>query len=414
MKTRIFLVVLLLIIPVVASAQYVLNGDTATIKLYFEQNGTEFVPSYMDNSTLLDRYVESVRLLERPDLMIFVTSSASVEGSSKRNTEISLQRADNICGYLTEHYDIPASRIISNSVGVDWNDLLHQVSLAQGLSEKEKDDVKNIITGMPEWVYDEDGKVIDSRKKQLMDLNAGATWNWMLANIFHEQRYVKVSVVLPADTSSAPVRNEPETDIVKIVPEPVTPVIGTLPAVVSEPVADAIAQPEHIKSINIKTNAIGWGLLAANIGIEYEKDGKWSVCVPFYYSGWDYFKSTTKFRCMYLQPEFRWYYQSVRGLFSAVHIGTGYYDVCAASGKYRYQDKDGDTPFFNAGVSVGFRHTLGRSGNWMMEYSIGGGYLSTEYDRFYNIDNGRLINTDSFKGFTLDHASISFVYRIPL
>ena len=94
---------------------------------------------------------------------------------------------------------------------------------------------------------------------------------------------------------------------------------------------------------------------------------------------------------MKLQPEFRWYYQSVRGLFSAVHIGTGYYDVCAASGKYRYQDTDGDTPFFNAGVSVGFRHTLGRSGNWMMEYSIGGGYLSTEYDRFYNIDNGRLI-----------------------
>lgn len=403
MKTRIVIVALLLIIPVVASAQYVLNGDTATIKLHFEQDETAFIPSYKDNSIQLDRYVDSLRLLERPDLMIFVTSSASVEGASTRNAEISVQRAASICDYLTEHYNIPANRIISNPIGIDWYDLLCQVSLAQGLSKEEKDDVKNIITGMPEWVYDEEGKAIDSRKKRLMDLNAGTTWNWMLDNIFHEQRYAKVSVVLPTDTLSAPpVRNEPEVDTVMLI-EP-------------EPVADVtvLQQENRTHSINLKTNAIGWGLLVTNIGVEYEKDGKWSVCVPFYFSGWDYFKSTTKFRCMYLQPEFRWYYQSVPGLFSAVHIGAGYYDVCGSSGKYRYQDKDGDTPFLNAGISVGFRHTLGRSGNWMMEYSIGGGYLSTEYDRFYNTGNGRLINTASFNGFTLDHASISFVYRIPL
>ncbi len=398
MKTRIFLIALLLMMPVISSAQYVLNGDTASIKLYYALNSNTFDPSYKDNAISLDRFVESIHLKERPDLRIIVSGSASADGVSTRNIEISIQRANSLYDYLIEHYNIPANWITTNHIGIDWNDLLLQVSLAEGLSKEDKEIVTDIITGMPEWVYDAQGNIIDSRKKQLMDLNDGATWNWMTANIFHEQRYVKVAVVL-ADTSSAPVRKEPEIDTVMIVPEPV---------------ADVIARPERIKSINIKTNAIGWGLLAANIGIEYEKDGKWSVCVPFYYSGWDYFKSTTKFRCMYLQPEFRWYYQSVRGLFSAVHIGTGYYDVCAASGKYHYQDKDGDTPFFNAGVSVGFRHTLGRSGNWMMEYSIGGGYLSTEYDRFYNIDNGRLINTDSFKGFTLDHASISFVYRIPL
>lgn len=415
MKTRIVLAALLLIIPVVASAQYFPEGDTATIKLYFKQDGTAFIPSYKDNSILLDRYVESLRLLERPDLMILVTSSASVEGVSTRNAEISIERAASICDYLTEHYNIPASRITSNPIGIDWNNLLHQVSSAQGLSIKEKDDVKNIITGMPELVYDEEGNAIDSRKKRLMDLNGGRTWNWMLAHIFYEQRYAEISVVLPVDTlPTSLVRNEPDIDTVMIVPEPVTPVVVNQPEVVSEPVADVIAQPEPFNSINIKTNVIGLGLLVANIGIEYEKEGKWSVCVPFYFSGWDYFKPTTKFRCLYLQPEFRWYYPNARGLFSAVHIGAGYYDVCFSSGKYRYQDMDGDTPFLNAGVSVGFRHTLSRSGNLMMEYSVGGGYFSTEYDRFYNINNGRMINTDSFNGFTLDHASISFIYRIPL
>lgn len=49
-----------------------------------------------------------------------------------------------------------------------------------------------------------------------------------------------------------------------------------------------------------------------------------------------------------------------------------------------------------------------------MEYSIGGGYMTTEYDKYDNTDNRRLLETGKFNGFVIDQATISVVYRMPL
>ena len=70
---------------------------------------------------------------------------------------------------------------------------------AEELSKSEKDNIRQIITGMPEWVYDRNGKAIDSRKKRLMDLNGGSTWFWMYNNIFWQQRYALISVIFPSN-----------------------------------------------------------------------------------------------------------------------------------------------------------------------------------------------------------------------
>ncbi len=413
-RSSIYLIFLLF--PLVLSARDGIGEDTVSVKLYFCKNGTQFDPLYRENFKLLEKLFEDTRLQENPDLRIIITTSSSADGVSTHNLELSRQRADNMRHYLTSCYEISSDRIELNPLGIDWDDILYQSSISNDLSSEEKRQIHDIITGMPEWVYDNYGNAIDSRKKRLMDMNGGATWNKMLLGFFHEQRYGRVSVIipeasLPEELDTIPLSNEIHVEDVDTMYFVESVAEQLVPVTVTENTAVTIQYFD--RSINIKTNMVGLGMLVANLGLEYEKDGKWSVCIPVYFCGWDYCMPTTKFRCMYMQPEFRWY-SAMSRFYTAVHIGAGYYDVCLSSGEYRYQDKGGAPPFVNAGVSVGFRHTFGRSRKWLMEYSIGGGYMTTEYDKYDNTDNGRLLDTGKFNGFVIDQATISVVYRMPL
>ncbi len=76
-----------------------------------------------------------------------------------------------ICDILVNGYGVPSSRIDREARGVDWNDLLRQVRTASGLSQRERNQVINIITNVPEHTFGADGKLTDNRRKRLMDLN---------------------------------------------------------------------------------------------------------------------------------------------------------------------------------------------------------------------------------------------------
>lgn len=65
-----------------------------------------------------------------------------------------------------------------------------------------------------------------------------------------------------------------------------------------------------------------------------------SFHMPLYYSGVNYFSRRTKFRTIAIQPELRYNFRSVKGLFAGAHFDLAWYNI-AASGNYRYQDHDG-------------------------------------------------------------------------
>lgn len=166
----------------------------------------------------------------------------------------------------------------------------------------------------------------------------------------------------------------------------------------------------------LKTNVIGLGMLVGNMAWEYRFDPRWSVVVPIYYSGWNYFDERRKFRCLVVQPEMRYWWKVGGGIhfFSGLHIGTGYYNVALPSWDYRIQDSDGKSPAINGGISIGCRHSLSASGNWQMEYSVGAGYSYLHFDRFYNVHNGTHYNTESKHQWGIDQVNISVLYRLPL
>ena len=74
-------------------------------------------------------------------------------------------------------------------------------------------------------------------------------------------------------------------------------------------------------SVTVKTNAMALGMLIANAGVELGFGDRFSLHIPFYYSGTNYFSSHTKFRILGTQPEFRYWTPLLKGCFGGVHLG---------------------------------------------------------------------------------------------
>ena len=159
-------------------------------------------------------------------------------------------------------------------------------------------------------------------------------------------------------------------------------------------------------SLLLKTNAVAWG------AAEYDISPAFSVLLPFYYSPADYFTSARKFRIFCVQPEVRYWFRQVDGLFTGVHIGVASYNYALKSSTYRYQNSDTGAPLLNVGFAAGYRLPLDKKQRWCLEFSLGVGYASLNYDRFFNIPNGAYVDTRHGNFFGIDHAGISVGYRI--
>lgn len=169
--------------------------------------------------------------------------------------------------------------------------------------------------------------------------------------------------------------------------------------------------------LHLKTNVIGWGMGMMNLAVELDFSQHWSFQLPVYYSAWNYFETTVKFRTFAVQPELRfWSSEDHQGLFAGAHMGMAYYNV-AWGGEYRYQDHDRKTPAVGGGLSVGYRKSLGKGNRWNVECLLGVGVYSLHYDKFYNTSNvkeGLMVETVKKTFVGIDQASVSFSYSFDL
>ena len=117
-------------------------------------------------------------------------------------------------------------------------------------------------------------------------------------------------------------------------------------------------------------------------------------------------------RTFCVQPEVRYWFGQVDGLFTGVHIGVASYNYALKNSTYRYQNSDTGTPLLNMGLTAGYRLSLGKGGCWCLEFSLGAGYAYLDYDRFFNIPGGAYVDTRHKNFFGIDHAGISVGYRI--
>lgn len=195
-----------------------------------------------------------------------------------------------------------------------------------------------------------------------------------------------------------------------------------IPDLEAETSTSAAAEPEQmvhsleqtwIRQLHLKSNAAGLGLGIANLGVEVDLASHWSLNLPVYYSAWDYFKTTLKFRTLAIQPGLRYWPSAQHDRwFIEAHFGMAYYNI-AYNGDYRYQDHNRETPALGGGLSVGYRLPLGKDRRWRVEFALGGGGYALHYDKFYNTkvtQEGFLVESVRKTYWGIDQVAISFSY----
>lgn len=376
--------------------------------------GTSVIDStYMDNSATLHRMVDWVNSVQQDPLVDIVSvefcGAASPEGSSSINKKLSQARLSALEKYLRSHIDIPEEKIVRNDHYISWSHLRDMVSESD-ISNKER--ILAIIDNP--GTIQADG--IDSRITELKSLNGGRAWNTLYNLFFAHMRNAYTVLVTCKSKLAIELEQKPEPE-----PEP-EPVV--VPSPEHEPKPELEPEPEvtpeeqtTVRHLYVKTNALGWGLLISNLGIEVDMGNHLSFSLPIYYSGWDYFTQTIKFRTFAVQPELRyWPTGNNDGLFIGAHFGMAYYNI-AVDGPWRYQDYRRETPAMGGGISVGYRMPISKNNRWKMEFSLGAGVYDTHYDRFHNTPrtkDGLLVDSTKKTYWGIDQAEVSISYAFNL
>ena len=380
----------------------------------FRVNSTVIDSAYSDNAVRMKEMVEFLRTIRQDSTIniseISFCGAASPEGSYQLNRKLAQGRLSALEKFIRSEVDIPDSLITHNDSYIPWDHLKSQIEDSRLIR---KDEVIAICEEEARLVdYHHPNTHIDNRVVKLRALDGGKVWQQM-NNLFFEQMRnacavfvtykkelppVQVPIIVP-DTITI----EPIVEVVEIVPDSTVVIETTLPEVEG-----------WSRKLHLKTNAIGLGMAIANVAAEVDLAKHWSFTLPVYYSAWDYFKSTIKFRTFAVQPEFRyWLSEENNGFFAGAHFGYAQYNI-AVDDNYRYQDHDGKSPAIGGGISVGYRMPISKNEKWHIEFTLGAGVYGLHYDRFYNVNNGKLVDTNRKTYWGIDNAAVNISYRFDL
>lgn len=338
-------------------------------------------------------------------------SSVSPEGSAAANRRVGAKRLKTAEQFVRKYLTIPASVLITyDNRYIPWNQVLLP-AIEADVNVPYRSEMLKLFYRSP------DAKGRDMRLYNLFHAKGGRIYDIVRERYFPLMR--RSGAIITVDR---PVYNDMATNG-SLLSGSIAP-METSNFVLNDSIpytplysAATVKASESERSpygLLLKTNAIGWGLAITNIGIEFDFAKHWSISVPVLYSAHNYFTSTIKFRTLATQPEIRyWLKEDNTGFFAGAHFGVGSYNI-ATNGIKRYQDHNGNTPALGGGISIGYRLPISKNDKWALEFTVGAGGYKLCYDTFYNVKNGRLIETVNKTYWGLDNAAINVSYRFDL
>ena len=63
---------------------------------------------------------------------------------------------------------------------------------------------------------------------------------------------------------------------------------------------------------------------------------------------------------------------------------------------------------------MGYRMPISKNDKWHIEFTLGAGAYRLHYDRFYNVNNGKLMDTHKKTYCGVDNAAVNVSYRFNL
>lgn len=324
---------------------------------------------------------------------VSMNGTASPDGRLTSNIRLANRRMRAMADYISRVYGIDTSLITLGEARVPWDEFRAMIASEPRLLDivsKGSDD---------SWL---DAGI---RMDRLKALDGGRVWRRLAKDVFPRLRRSVVMTVtveeLPEPVESEPC-HEPEAEPAVAEPEP---------AVEPAPAPQAEAAPCR-RSWHAATNALALSMAIANVQGEYDFGCRWSVAASVYYSAWNYGSVKRKLRTFIFRPEVRyWLSEGHRGFFFDAHIQMAAYNVALPGWKYRIQDVKGHHPALGGGLGAGYRLPLGSKGRWALEAQVGVGCYHLEYNRYENVDNGRLVDRRERTFVGIDNVAVSVVYN---
>lgn len=374
------------------------NADS--VNVHFLVGHRRFDPSLGNNREVMNGFIEKVREAVAADDVerIEVHGYASPDGLSKANEILARNRCNTIAEYIIKHAGVNPDLIDEKPSGIGWDRLRSLV--AENPDVPYKDKVLDILENTPVWIYGASGKVVDGRKKRLMDLAGGRPYNWLYVHIFPELRNA-VAVTLYRRTPD-PVATETDaitpddvlTDSITVIDSThgVADEIQSTDSEVSVgesidkeadgadgagTLAGSIEYYKRRRHFALKTNLLYDAVLLPNLELQWQINPQWSVSLEGDVAWWSRWSSHRSYRLAVISPEVRYHIRPkglMHGLYVGALAGGGWYQLqWETSRGYRGEG-------FMAGVSGGYMWPISRS--FSLDAEIGFGYLHTRYKRY--------------------------------
>ena len=389
------------------------NNLADSVKVSFLVGQSRFDSTLGDNREAMDGFIASVREanasgdIER----IVVRGYASPDGRPDANERLAQNRCAAIADYVVTHAGVGRGLIEQQPEGVAWGELRALVAANADVPARER--VLDILDHTPVWVKDASGKITDSRKKQLMDLEGGRPYKWMLANLFPQLRNA-VAVTLYVHLAPEPA---PADAVAEATPVQVADSVEEVIVEAYEVVADsAMWQPEEPtveverKKLHfaLKTNLLYDAALLPNLELEWFINDRWSVSFEGDVAWWKP-EFNRVYRLMVLSPEVRYHIKPRapwHGMYVGLMAGGGMYQLENRHDGYRGEGGMG-------GLTFGYMWPVGK--HLLFDAEIGAGYMYTRYKVYESRDEHKLyMRTKTLNYFGPLKAKFSIAWRFDI
>lgn len=176
--------------------------------------------------------------------------------------------------------------------------------------------------------------------------------------------------------------------------------------------------PSSITALALKSNILFDAASVVNVGIETPIGKHLSLSAEVYFPWWTSLKYDVTIAMTAGMLEGRYWFGNrnrprLTGFFCGAYAGAGYYDF-----QWGGDGAQGEM-FIMGGGSIGYAHTISK--NLRLEYTVGVGYLMTDYRKYYSVEDamyGKIKvrkypwQTNRFTGVLPTKAGVSLVWSI--
>ncbi len=188
-RMLVFMLAFVVLLSCSISSQAVIIADSLNLKIHFRVNSSQIDMTYLNNRKLLSEFIsEMKKVMSDPSCHInnvVIHSRASLEGGNENNQELSLKRGVNLMLYLQSALSLPAKTFVLDAVGEDWAEFRN---IVEKNNIPDRADILDVLDRYQKYLDGEQTFVYGDPKKDLMDLNGGRTWKWLMEYVFPELR----------------------------------------------------------------------------------------------------------------------------------------------------------------------------------------------------------------------------------